>query len=783
MSCLCLLSFILATSGCLEVEELSQEGKSRRAAHHFLINDFCSDKESKFKGTGPNRVLEEVVLLSDQRFRLKGEVELSLPEGSARVASMFRYIVLRGKDLDNLQGLIMKPYAPNSFLSISTRQPGIFRAKVTAMPVPDEEMPPMTIRAVCKPGKTAVVTEIAFNSHGKLLAKFDDIPFRNLGAGRAREKVDIKIDLSRELSIGGHIDLERQRFFRYYAAPGRVHPSFEQWAWKRNFLPGRQILKFQPSLVDRPKKNKLRLTESRSQVGAADLSFFDKYENNNPTDQAIAPFKKIDYAMCFNDYPEFMSVKKVGRGTPLIEYFQAAAELAAAYISSQIKYSGRSATWWEVKNESTIKAEWDYHWKKDVDSWGLLADFHNRVADAVHARTPKIQVGGPSSAWMQLHVKEFELYRNQARFMDETRESLDFYSHHFYENFGSLGAWERREHQYSGYLLGRLEATLDMLVAHMHETDNIKPILITECGSLQPGRAPSDYWLRLRSFSAYTHKFLQRPDIIQLSVPFAFMNVPWNPKNGNAAFIPKDGKPNHAALKDCNGTPVRHFFEFWRDFNGRRLPTYVDSPWLDVTALHQGDRLQIAITNMGGNRISANLKDLVDANIESVFQRRLFYEDGQVKFEERVPIKSLAEIPVDVEETTLLECQLRTPLQIEEIIERRSRYAAGTAMHTKNIPPSGYEILVDDRDSVERATLVVGVYRQGGLGGPLTGTFNGKPFKINATWAQDSKELFTPIEVPLPEKLLRTRNQLKLQPRDGLVITSVKIVTDSSAQN
>ena len=66
----------------------------------------------------------------------------------------------------------------------------------------------------------------------------------------------------------------------------------------------------------------------------------------------------------------------------MVEHFDDAAELAAAYVEDQARDGGPTPTWWEVKNESTIKSEWDYHWRKDVDSWQLLADFHNRVAVA-----------------------------------------------------------------------------------------------------------------------------------------------------------------------------------------------------------------------------------------------------------------------------------------------------------------------------------------------------------------------------------------------------------------
>ena len=80
---------------------------------------------------------------------------------------------------------------------------------------------------------------------------------------------------------------------------------------------------------------------------------------------------------------------------------------------------------------------------------------------------------------------------------------LDFYSHHFHENAGTLGAYYRRRSGYHNYLLGWLPDIMDMFHAHGAATDNIKPFLITEYGLLNIGSSGADYWLHLRSYSAY----------------------------------------------------------------------------------------------------------------------------------------------------------------------------------------------------------------------------------------------------------------------------------------
>ncbi|MEM6472642.1 MAG: hypothetical protein AAF802_23985, partial [Planctomycetota bacterium] len=418
------------------------------------------------------------------------------------VAGMFRYFVLRGEGLQHLEGIRLDPYSSGANLPISTQQESLFRVKVATMPAPSENMQPIVLRTRCPDDKSVLIQSVALNSQAKLSATFDDIPYRNLGSEFPRERVVVHINPDIELSLEGHVGLERQKFCRYYAAPGNVDQSFETWAAERNFVPGRQIMKLQPALVVGYSKNQPKLAEDPNRPGFADTSFFERFDSGRSRN--IPAFEKVPYAMCFNDYPDFMSVKQVGRGTPLVEQFDAAAELAAAYVEDQVADGGRTATWWEVKNESTIKSEWDYHYRKDVDSWQLLADFHNRVADAVHGNTPSVKVGGPTSAWMQMQAADFGLYRKQRRFMDLTKDHVDFYSHHFYEDFASLGAWERRSTTYTNYLLGRLEATLNMFVAHMDGTNNRKPILITECGSLQLGRSASDYWLRIRSYTAPT---------------------------------------------------------------------------------------------------------------------------------------------------------------------------------------------------------------------------------------------------------------------------------------
>ncbi|WP_047817045.1 beta-agarase [Rhodopirellula islandica] len=760
---------------------LSDEGVARRAAHTFLFEEFSKGKETTYRGEGDQRNLFETVL-SNETIHLSGDVSIELPEGSQRVASLFKYIILRGENLNHLGGIDVAPYSGGGTVERSTQQPNLYRFKLPAMPVPSEGMPPIRIRTQCAEGKTATITQIAFHSQGNLPVQFDDLPYRTLGADQPRVPVQVKIDLQHELSIAGHSDLEREKFFRYYAAPGTCDPSFERWASERNFKPGRQIFKLQPGLVVGYGRGE-KLKENPTEPGAADLSFFERHDSSAP--KTIPAFEDVDYAMCLNDYPEFMSVEHVGRGTPLIEHFGDAADLAAAHIADQKADGGRTAKWWEVKNESTIKAEWDYHYQKEHDSWELLAQFHNDVAQAVHTKTPTVNVGGPTSAWMQLHVNQFGLYRDQARFMDLTRDHLDFYSHHFYENMGSLGAWERRDKGYSGYLLGRLEATLDMLQAHMEETDNVKPILITECGSLQAGRGAADYWLRLRSYSAFVHKLMNRPHQIDLAVPFVFTNMHWNPNSGNVAFIPTEGASARGPLSDFQPTPVANYFELWRDFDGRRLPVQISglaTVGLNATAVYQGNRLQIALTNMTSRQLSVDLSNFAGdtLNASSIQQRRLRYNDGQVLYEDANSLSDSKAVPVDAEETTVVTFWFDKQIQPTKTLHREFTYAPGTAVTADQT--RAFQIEIDDASKIHSAKLIIGVHRNSGLEQAVAGTFNGQSFESHPEWAHQFDQLMAPLEISIPKTWLQNNNQIQIEPQPGLTITSVHLIRDSISE-
>jgi hypothetical protein len=763
-------------------QELSFEGQAQKKVHDYLFQVFAKGRETVYVGNGADRGLKEVTVL-EQSQTIRNNDELLLPLGAEKIAGLFRHFAFHGKNLQRIKEVRVSPFSPNEAPPRSKQIETFYRVQMPSIPLSDKPFGQMKIRFIMRdPKAVCEIDALVFIAQKQIAPEFDAIPYVDLGSEEPRERVVIDVDTDHLLAIGGSADLDRERWFRMHETPGVVDQTFEKWAAERGFLPGRGAFKFNPALTH-GWGGQETLKEDPQRPGGADMSFFRRHDSGVRNRQAIPLFQEKPYAMCFNDWPDFMSVPLVGRGTPRIERFPEAAELAAAYVADQIEDSGYTAKWWEVKNESSVQSEWAHHWKESqgIDGWGLLADFHNQVADAVHASSPGVQVGGPSSAYMQVQVKDFDLFRNQARFIEETRGHLDFFSHHFYENALTLGAHARRGIGYSNYLLGRYEAILDMLRAHMHRVDNVLPILITECGSLQNGRQPSDNWLRLYAWNAYLTKSMQRPDQIALFVPFVFLHMSWNPNSGDAAFAPKADRKRHVKIDDFEPTTISKYFELWKDFDGSRLPVTFERRWLDVVAVHDGKRISLAVTNMGGRQLAIDLSGLAKRlGATLATQTRLNYHKGEVVFEEEHSVDA-ASVPVDVNETTVVRLHVDRPLAPSKTLQQNRWYAEKTAVPGDG-GPLVFDIPVDSPQQVQRAQLVVGVHRRGGVTEPVSATLNGTPVQIEQGDAGEFTEFFAPLVVEVPGSLLEKANQVKLVPQVGTTITSVQLVTLSSLE-
>ncbi|MEM7808128.1 MAG: hypothetical protein AAF561_08465, partial [Planctomycetota bacterium] len=552
--------------------------------------------------------------------------------------------------------------------------------------------------------------------------EFDDSPWATLGADKPTLPVIVRVDPTQRRSIAGIDTFEREKYLNVYANIFGGPDEPLDFVAEHGFEPGRQMFKFHEHL-ELGEESSDRLREDPLRPGHADLSFFDEaYDDPKYVAQAER-WSETRYAMCMDNWPSFMwadvPFEKGARGTPAVEHFDAAAELAAAWLHRHAETYGRTPTWLEVKNESDISHEWGFHALPEVDSWKLLGEFHNVVADAIHERYPDVAVAGPTAAWPAFANGDWRVARNHLRFLDLTKGHLDAYSYHFYDPKKLMIEDRYRNLGDHTYLLGEMQNVLDLVRSHQHNTDNVKPLIITEYGSLHSDASAAGQFMPLRNYSAYMTQLMNRPDMVDLAVPFILPMRWWDKFNPASIFVFESDDSDETFITD-----QQYFLDLWQDYAGDLVAVASDTDDVNVHAVRDGRTIQVVVSNLRSRRATVDLR-LPGIEIESATQKRLYLEAGELVFDE-VEVEDISSVPVAVEETTIVRIETADVLDFERSVVEEHSFSTIQLART-GVPAVG----TIPAAIADRGVLRVGLHRSGGFDQPLQVEFNGRPFEVS----------------------------------------------------
>ena len=79
-----------------------------------------------------------------------------------------------------------------------------------------------------------------------------------------------------------------------------------------------------------------------------------------------------------------------------------------------------------------------------------------------------------------------------------------------------------------------------------------------------------------------------------------------------------------------------------------------------------------------------------------------------------------------------------------------------------DVAKSGFQVSVPEDEKINKARLVIGVHRIGGLKKPLKLNFNGNEATTNQKWAAEVKNLFEPVTVNIPTAMIKKENYVKI---------------------
>ncbi len=762
---------------------LNAEGQLALRQHQLLWRMAESATTRQLKQVNDGMTYLHTFVLLDQVGRIDGERIIPLTADQVRIWNAFDELHCTGNDLGKLTAEWRRTAGGQTTGgSLGTWWAGDRDALYYASHLPAAWDAAEGFSLVLRGSGT--VSELSLRHRaGGIPQRFDTSPYTTPGADQPVLPVTATIDLTQFRTIDGAGAFEEDRFLRFYADADSGDPAVERHLGERGFVPGRQLLKLRGALEEGYIPGQPKLREDPRRPGHADLSFFDRSDRTLPagavrsgfSDFSNAPLRwpGLDQVRCFDDWPSFMAAKVPGqtnaRGTPDIPLFDAAVAVAAGYLAASRRDSGWTATWWEVKNESDITEEWTWHAAKDHDGWKLLADFHNQMADRLHATVPGIQVGGPASAWMRYDANDWAVARNHLRFFDATRGRLDFLSFHVYEASALVTVDEQARSGGTSFLLGRLTATLDLNQAHVRAANDRRPTVISEYGAINDGRTASGRWIHLKSVSNLLMQFIERPAEFAVCVPFLIPHTWWEPENRVAVFRPDD----HGVLRPSEQA---RFFDLWRGFRGRRLPSTTDRPLVRTHALLDGRTLWLALNNLEPRRVAVALRGLPTDALGSAEHRRLHYVDGAIAYSVSPSVDARA-IPLDVEETAILRIPLANIPVITTTMARQHCYAPQTMLPTA--VPAAFTIdLPGSLTRISQATLRIGLGRNGGFPSAISCSFNQHDVTIDLSHAAGVRDWFGTASASIDPTWLSERNQIVIQPNanDGLVTSAVLVI-------
>ncbi|OON96763.1 MAG: hypothetical protein ATN31_09195 [Candidatus Epulonipiscioides saccharophilum] len=421
---------------------------------------------------------------------------------------------------------------------------------------------------------------------------------------------------------------------------------------------------------------------------------------------------------------------------------------------------GRGPKWIEVKNESTINSEWSHH-NNPIPGygWSVLDDFHNIMADTIKAHDPELLVGGPTAAWMAMDASNFQQGQYNLDFITDTADHLDFYSYHFYESKDLI--LHDTHSNYGGYLTGRLEADLDLLRNHMILEDALKPLIISETGTLHSGEGDPDYWIIVKNYNAYLVRYMNRANEFDQVVPFVLPAIWWD-KEAPEGLWAYDENGRLISTAEEGLTPIKYFLETWDEYEGDLLPAESNdvNNNIFVHSAQDGNVIYVAVTNMNPQRATIDLNLILDGQeIQKIERTSTFLDMGELHFLDNEPMESLEDIFMHVEETSIFKITLDSEPNITDTITRNTYYGDKILQDTGT--PAEFTIAMSDENEVQSSVLRVSLGRQNGFQVPLNVKVNGYSFEQHdMSFSNKSDRFFSYVDFNIPVNILEENNEI-----------------------
>lgn len=421
-----------------------------------------------------------------------------------------------------------------------------------------------------------------------------------------------------------------------------------------------------------------------------------------------------------NSYPEFMDLYTAeGSDQSYPGNTDAAAELAATLLEHKYTDWTRPA-FFEPVNEP----DWLY--------WGdsRFIEHHTSIHDKVHAAGLNVEVGGPCLSVGYFYKNNFDALKSITGFIDRTQSSLDFYSYHIYNYMH----WDDELFDFAGSISTGLptEGVFDAIANHTFNKfgETFTYVASEHGGYIQDDKADEvsdmlankyfpgsgfDHTMEKRSIEdflavssslANTFTFMNHPHIVKKAVPFILLESAGWDSTYNAVLLVKEDFDNSKGWKESKRI---HFYEFFKDVEGRRILSFCDDADIQHHAFVEGNKLILLFNNQSNVEGNINLNFHDDlGEIKEIKARKL---GRQIDFrpyltEER--LFSLEEpLPIKAREAIVLTISYNESITEDQILDEISHFGNFTSVQFSG--SHDFTVDIPDFEEARYAILRVGI--------------------------------------------------------------------------
>ncbi len=312
-------------------------------------------------------------------------------------------------------------------------------------------------------------------------------------------------------------------------------------------------------------------------------------------------------------------------------------------------------------------------------------------------------------------------------------------------------------------------------------TDNVKPMLITETGTLHSGPTDPDYWIKLKNHNSYMIRYMNHADKLGMVTQFILPCIWWN--KGTPETLWQYGPDGRLIPNREEGlTKMKYFLEIWDEYSGELLPISTNALDSEIYAhsVQEGNVIYVAMTNMNPQRayVDINLK-LDDEKIDKIERTTMYLDMGELHFMDNEKIDSLEDIFMHVEETSVIKITLNEDPNITEQLNKNTYYGDRTLQPTGSEPAKF--IVSAPTDKVESSILRVNFGKTDGFSNPLNVSINGHQFStVDLSYSDKTGNFFDYVEFEVPVNLLKAENEILVSINEtGGHVSTVSLINHS----